>query len=475
VPTATRYLANVAAQSTARAASLATTMLVFALAARRLGPAGFGEFSYIMAYAALLGVFAEAGTTAILARELALRRGSPQLAAFFGTFLLLRLGLGIAVAALGVAFLLAAGVTDRMLLTASLVAPVAAARFFEPVFQVFDEPWRSAPVALVAGTLYLAGSAGALAGAESPLPWVVVSWGAAGLLYLVLALRACRDLVPLRLAWDGVIARGTFALALPLALATILAVVNSRVGLLLLARLGTPEAVGQLGAAAKLVELGTIVATTLSTPLLPILVSARARPDGLRGTAQRIFVIILVCGLPSVILLRHFAPFALTLAFGPAFREAESVARILFWQLALIPLSLIASAVMLAAGSIRFASWSGALAVAVNVGIGLWLVPSMGADGSAIAAALAELTLLCVALFFMFRELGPALAPVPTAKIAALNLGFALLFDHPLFASDAVNAAAALLLYGGLIFLAGVVSPAELRALLTSPAREAAE
>src|SRR5262249_27106105 len=145
--------------------------------------------------------------------------------------------------------------------------------------------------------------------------------------------------------------------------------------------------------------------------LLPILVGAGTRPDGLRRTARRIFTLLLACGLPSVLLLRHFAPLALALAFGPAFHEAEPVARILFWQLALVPLSLVASAIMLAAGKIRFASWSGALAVTVNLGISLWLVPSMGAGGSAVAAVAAELAMLGVALFFMFRELGTALAP----------------------------------------------------------------
>lgn len=468
-----RYMSNVVAQGTARFAFMVSTMLVFVLCARHLGVEGFGTFSYYMAYVAVVGLLADAGTTAVLARELAARRNHPSVAGYFGNFILVRiaLGIGAAAAAMLLSLLLMRGAAWT-LIAASIVAPIGAARFFDPVFQIFDRPWRNTPIAIATSAIYLCGSIAVLVWAPEPVLPLLLVYGLSGSIYLVLALWMSRDLVIPRLAWNPGLGRAILAMTLPLAVATIFGAANGRIGILLLAELGSPRAVGSFSAAAKLVEVGSVVALTLSAPLLPIFVASAARPGQLRRTAQSVFETLATLAFPAVILLWQTAPWLLTHIYGSGYTAAEPIARILVWQLILVPFSLVGSAVMLAANSIRFAYWTGVAAVAVNVLLNACLIPVIGAQGTAVAAVAADAALSMVMFYFLLRDVGNPIVARTWVKIGIFNAVLFALLQHPLFEDAWINATSAILVYAGLALIGNVIPHRQLWMVFNPAAEE---
>jgi O-antigen/teichoic acid export membrane protein len=472
---APRYLANVAAQAAGRFAFMLSTALVWVLCARRLGAELFGEFGYIMAYAAVVAALAEAGTTAVLARDLAARRDDPSASAYLGNFILARVALGAAAAAGAAVIALLLQRDDTLiLLVASAVAPIAAARFFDPVFQVFDRPWRAAPVAIAASTVSLVGSILALALFEHPILPLIIVYGLSGLAYVMLALWMSRDVVVPSFVLDPGLLRAIFALSLPLGVGGITTAVNARIGTFVLEHDQIPAGVAEFVAAGKLGELSALVAVTLCSPLLPILVRSAMWPGVMRQTAASIFEILPAIVFPAAILAWDLVPSLIVMIYGPGYPGAGEVAQILVCQFALLPFSMVASGILLAKGVVRLSYWNGAIAALVNLLLNLLLVPSIGARGSAIAAVSAELSMLIVAGWFVHRTVGNVIVLRSWGKIAIFCAAMVGVVGHPLVENAWANDLVAAVLYVGLAWLGGVISPKRLAAVFSSPAEPGA-
>ena len=465
--TAPRYFSNLGAQAAARVLMLLSTVVVMIACARHLGVDAFGEFAYAMAFMALVGVIADAGTTAVLACELPRHKSEHAARAYLGNFLLVRIGLGAAASLIGTGGALLLSAHDHVtLLIAALAAPFGTARFFDPLFQVFEQPWRAIPVALGTSILYLGGSLAALFLLPSPITGLIVVYGLSGLAHILLGLRNSHDLVRPELRPDRNLLRAIAALAVPIGISTIFSAANGRIGTILLAELDSATSVGNFTAAAKLVELGAMVAMTLWAPLLPILATAARAPNGLRTAARSLFETIGVLGLPAVIVLWFIAPWLLHLLFGAAYGGAAEIAAILVWQLMLLPFTLIGSAVLLSAGSLRVSYWLGIVATALNGAINVALIPSLGPLATAIGAVAAEAAILIIIAAVIRRHVGKILFLTAWGKIAILNIGLYLLLANPLLPNALLNGAVALVVYALLAQIGGLVPHQHLRAIL---------
>jgi O-antigen/teichoic acid export membrane protein len=351
------------------------------------------------------------------------------------------------------------------LLVGCAVAPLGAARFFDPVFQVFDRPWRAAPVAIVAGALSVFGSVLALALFTHPVLPLITVYGLSGAAYLMLGLWMSRDVLPPLFVLDIPLLRAIVALSLPIGVGGLATAVNARIGTFVLERLQSSAAVAELVTAGKPVELSAVAAVTLCTPLLPILVGSINRPGGLNRASARILELLAALIFPAAILAWHLAPSLITLVYGPGYSGAGETARILVLQLILIPFSLVTSGILLAKGVTRQAYWNGAVAALVNLALNLMLVPTMAARGSAIAAVSAELSMLAVASWFVYRTVGNVIVPRRWAKIALLCAVMIGLVAHPLVANAWANDLLAAALYAALALFGGAVSRVDLATL----------
>jgi O-antigen/teichoic acid export membrane protein len=409
----------------------------------------------------------------VLARELAARKDDPSASALLGNFLLVRAALGaVAAAAAVIVGLLLDRNDSSTLLLASVAAPLGAARFFDPVFQIFGQPWRGLPVALATSAVYTVSCVAALLWSNHPVPHLVIAYGLTGLVYVVIAERTSRGLIRPSIRVDRRMMREIMVMALPIGVATLFTAANGRIGVLLLDHMDSAAAVGSYAAAAKLIELGSVLVLTLAAPLIPVLVAAASRPDGLRSTAQCLFDILAIVTFPGVILTWYVAPWLLRHVFGAGYGAAEPVAAILVWQLILVPFSIVGSAVMVAAQSVRFSTWSAVLATIANTALNLWLIPRIGALATALGAITAEGIMFAVLFVFLWRRVGPVASAVTWIRIIAFNGVFVAILAHPIIDNDVANAVAALLLYTGLVMSAGIVPHRQLWSVFVRPAGE---
>ncbi len=401
--------------------SLPLAFLASIVLARGLGPAGYGRYAFVMAVATLLAIPISRGLPQLLTREVSLYAQGEQWGLFRG---LLRRAhqwvavgcviLGGSVAALAVSratwsiddrwTLLLIGLILLPLIGLNAVRTGALSGLGRVVVAQLPEALVAPGFHLVALLLLILLG---LLNTATALGSMTLATAAAFLVGAGLLRRAR----PPELDWARTAYRDAqWARAwLPFTLLIAASVLNAELGILLLGWLGTDEQIGALRVAdrgAQMVALSLGVVNSVIAPHI-----ARAHREGAQHRLQ--------------VLSRNSARGALLFAVPialPMILFGAPIIRVLFGTeyvaLGVVPLALLAGAqlVNVAFGSVgTFLTMSGyerdtllgqAIALAVNAGSGLILIPRFGASGAAAAAA-AGLVTWNVALGLQFvRRLG---------------------------------------------------------------------
>ena len=134
------YYLAVVAMIFGRVGNMAANLASMALIARAVSPASFGQYVLIVGVIAICAQVADFGTTAVFAKQTP--EHQTRYRVFWGNFLLVRLALLVpAFVAAAIAAFFLQEETGSVLLAACLAIPFVAARFFDPMYQVFGRPW----------------------------------------------------------------------------------------------------------------------------------------------------------------------------------------------------------------------------------------------------------------------------------------------------------------------------------------------
>ena len=185
-------------------------------------------------------------------------------------------------------------------------------------------------------------------------------------------------------------ARPLLRRAWPFALAAVLATLQVRAGTILLGQLADTAQAGTYTAALRFAEAARMIPNALFGALLPALALSAARqaaPDQiLRWSLGGLLVYGIGVGGAGWLL----APVLLDLTYGPDFAPAAPVLRIVLIGLLPALLRGVWTLDWIARGQERAANRVLALMLAVQLGLGAWLIPAYGALGAALAVPLAE-------------------------------------------------------------------------------------
>jgi PST family polysaccharide transporter len=381
--------------------TLATSVVVV----RSLGPADYGELSYVLALVGLLAPLAQFGVSGLVARGLLERPGDE--AAVLRAALLMRFAGSIAAFAVGLAWWLwfEKQPQDRWVVLVLLAAQFATAfQVVESWFQVHFKaaalvPWRTG--VLVASAL-LKMAVAALT--HDPVLVACVF----GIEYLLLG---AASLIALRRA-GGFWVRpggspewlGWFVRRSPWLLASGVAeVIYLRIDIVLLERLRGVGEAGVYAVAARLSEVWYMVPVALMGAVFPALWSRRtdaasyARSlqgslDALFALALALAVVVQVIGGPLVEVL-----------FGARFAASTPVLQIHIWAGVFIFMRALLSRWLLAEDLLRFSLVTHVAGAVINVALNLLLIPGYGAIGAAIATVISYASAGWLALFFSPR------------------------------------------------------------------------
>lgn len=182
-------------------------------------------------------------------------------------------------------------------------------------------------------------------------------------------------------------------------LGNVLAFFNYRADLFLLNYLQGPAAVGIYSVAVGLAERLWLISQTASTVLLPR-VSASTDPHWRRRFTPLVTRTVLIMIVPAALLLGIFARPLVLLLYSKAFSGAAHPLQILLFGIVTFSLSRILAQDIAGRGQPLLNTYTSALALIVNVGLNLLLIPLWGIQGAAWASAVSYTALLISKMVF---------------------------------------------------------------------------
>lgn len=379
-------------------------LLVWLWLARQVGPEGFGQWNFAIAFAALFAVIAGLGLDGLLQRELVTEGADAE--ALLGTALAMRLVAGLSAAAICVVAATLLRSSDPT--TVWLVA-MNAVNFTVLGFQVtdfhFQARMKARPAVLAVNAAFLVSTLIRLAllWAQASLLWfgvtLVFETSLAALLLLTVYRRDGGR--PGRWRLDMAVARRLLHQSWPLLLSGMAVMLYMRIDQVMLATMADDAAVGQFSAALRISEVWYFIPAAVMTAAFPAMMTKRQLGNHLyEAYIQRLYDAMAWMGIGVAVVVSVAAPRLIELLYGSAYSQAASVLRIQVWAGVAVAMSYVHSRWLLAEGLQRMGLYYTLVGCAVNLSLNAVLIPRFGAPGAAWATLAAQIGVLPVQLVF---------------------------------------------------------------------------
>jgi O-antigen/teichoic acid export membrane protein len=258
----------------------------------------------------------------------------------------------------------------------------------------------------------------------------------------------------------AVLARRFWSFALPRSFAGVFALTITWVDSLLLGAMEGTDAVGVYSAAIRWLIVGNVAGNAVTMAFAPQIarVMATDGPDGTKPPFQEASALLILLAWPAYVTAIVFAPFLLT-AFGDGFGDGATVIAITGVGFLLASATGPVDMLLLMAGRSRQSLINTAVALVVNVGANLLLIPRYGIRGAALAWTFSLVVANGLPMWQMWRSLGVHPFGTRTVRTMALAAGVAagLIGARALLGPTAPGLALGLVL-GAAVLLAGVWS-----------------
>lgn len=374
---------------------------------RHLGQGGFGRYSTVVALVTIVGGLTDAGLVNIALREWSTRTGEDRHVTM-RLLLGIRLELGLAGVAAGVAFALVAGYDHAMVIGAIVAGFGMLLQILADVLTTSLQGelrfgWSaiitvSRQVITVSLIVVLV-----LAGAGL-IPFLAVTIPA-GLVSLGLTAYVVRGRMPLRPALRG---DGRWALlrdTIPYAAAIAINTMYFRVTILVMHQVASVTQTGYFATSFRVIEVLIGVPSLAIGAAFPIL-SHSARDDSERfgDATSRILELAIIAGAPVVLAIVLGAPFIIAIFAGHAGAPATPVLQIQAFALLATFVATASGFPLLSLRRTKALLVGNCGALAANVALSLILIPVDHARGAAISAVAAESCLAVGQLLFLLRD-----------------------------------------------------------------------
>jgi O-antigen/teichoic acid export membrane protein len=409
-PLLARVLANLGWQTADRVLKVVLGLVVAVALARHLGPAGFGQYSLVLAFVGTVSGLATLGLPQVvvraLVRELVRETADPADASRArGEILGTATSLVLAGAAL--AWLLALGAAawarpgeGATLLGVAIVGATLLLQGGTVVRWGFEARVAVQPVVAVESVVGVAGALVKLGLIAAGAPLMVFFWvllAEAAALALALAVLQARRGGGFGAWWPRMArVRELLLASWPLALSGVVLMVQARIDQLMLAELAGDAALGQYGVALRLAEGLVFGAAVLSSTLFPVLVAARRESfEAFHARLLHAYRACIAAALAISLPLAMLAPWLVHMLFGAVYEPAGALLVLMAGRVFLSFLGTARSLFLMVEDLQRWATFTLAVGTGVNVLLNLWWIPSHGATG----AVWASLVSFAVATF----------------------------------------------------------------------------
>jgi O-antigen/teichoic acid export membrane protein len=415
----TRAVSNAAVILSARVVSRLVSLVVVIVLANALGPIGYGRYTTLIAYSALVSVIADLGFNPLYTREAA--RNRHEIGAYLGTLLVLKVALAAAaMVLLAVTLRFGAGLQELIVPGAALLAATAYANLLRNTFYAVGRAEFDA-VAIIAEIAIQAGLIIAGARAHAGVTFFVWAYVASFLFTIGYSLVVIRvfGLGRVRIEFDWGLVRRWFPLALPFAFTFFLTNLYFRADVPILQHFRDFAEVGWYQFAYKPFEALQFVPLAIQAVVYPLLgvyfVSDAGR---LKAAYARFFKVLVLLGWPLTV-----GTFVLVHPIGRLFHlfpESEASLRILAIAIVFLFANSAFYAMLNATNRQHLNAWATGLAAAVNIALNLVLIPLYGYLAASATTVLTEASLCTLGWWFVQRHR-------PELRLEVISLGWRIL------------------------------------------------
>ncbi len=423
-----RVTADVVLQLGGRLANLLLGVVVTVLLVRALGAGAFGQWSTIVALIQITAVFGELGLEQVAVKRAAAdREREPE---WVGALVSLRLALSLPVTLVSAGLLLVIAEGPEMRIASLVVCAtllIAGLGAVRSVFQLRVRNDISVGLELAHGVLWglavvaiAAGGGGIVAFAAA----FAVAYAARTVLVVALAVRRVR----LRLRGAHRRWRDLARVGVGVGVGTLLIAAYGKIDQVLVFELAGERQAGLYGAVYRLVDAGHFIPLALMTTLFPILAAAHpASPERVQRLLQLSAEYLTMASVPALAFALVAADPLVRVLFGSEFAPSAPALPVLMGAFVLICFGYLAGNMVIVLelqnAFVRYAL----LALVINVGLNLALVPAYGFMAAAWATLVTEVVVLLLTGRLVLRALDmrPSIGRLP--RIAAASTAMALM------------------------------------------------
>lgn len=464
---------NTSLQTGGHLLGLALTVATAALLTRYLGVSAYGTFSLLAVLLTLPVTVLNGSLDTLAVRRLSV---DSDASAFFRNLLALKVAVAgaFAAAATGVAF--AAPLPGALRLAVVCFGAAVVASGIQGTLLAAEQARLrfGLPVLVdVGGRLFTLLGIALLVLAPHPgdghlrVALAIIASAAATLLWLTFTIARRRRQVPLRLAGDRAAWAGIVRAGGPLALISLLGLVNYRLDVVVLGALSGTHDVGIYAVAARFLDAALPLAAFFVAAAFPVLsASASLALEQRQGQARRAAEFLMLASVPIMLGGFVFAPQLVGLVAGAAYADAVTPLRVLVVSVPFSFLSTFLLYLLIAADRQRRVLPLLGASIGLNLVLNVALVPRYGAVAAAVATLASELVGAVALVVVVRRTLGVRVLPASllrTLAAGAAMVAAALLLEpvHALLA-----ACVSVLVYGAATLSLRVVRPLDVKLLL---------
>lgn len=376
------------------------TLVYFVVVARSYGPVDQGRYSAALAFTTLFGVLVDLGLSSALTREVA--RSPEKVSVYTTHMLLLRVALGMGVYGLMI-WVASFAEYPKELIALIAIAGVAAVidvvtTSSWAILRGFQNLWYEAVGGVVAiSTMIVVGlSAVLLRLPVSALVGAVLAGSIANFLYVGFILYT-KAHVSVRVQPQKKIFLYLFRVAFPFAGAALFSRIYTFADTAIVARMAGEHYAGWYAAGNKLVLALNILPASISASIYPAMSASFAKGDTSRigDITAKALVVLFAMSMPIAVGVALIAPQLVHAFYGSAYGPTTTVLQLLMPGLVFSFLNYPLGALLAATNRQGVNTFLFGIAALTSVSANILLIPSLHADGSAIA-----LTLTMAVLFF---------------------------------------------------------------------------
>ena len=380
---------------------------IIVLIARTLGPVGFGEFAFILAFVGLLQLITDLGITNLLVREVAQNPdkyreivGNARVLAWLLTLIVI---IPTAVICLFVLADKGFGLTLLVMTVAAMA--VMHAVIYGALFRAFERMEFNAGFFVLHKVILLG----------LVFYWMNTDTSLLQLCYFYLLANLCQFLmfyiaswkVFERISWkiDLVYWKYLIWEAIPVGISMLFRKATLHVDTLLLSAFASPVALGLFSAAYRIIQIVEMLPFTLSIPMYPKMARlALDSRDEFEVFLNQVIKFYILISLPVMAYLIVFSEQIIGLMFSTEFSESTPILQALSVAVFFIFPSSIMIYVYTALNKQRLFTVISAAVLATNAGLDMWLIPDFGAFGAAVGTVAAEALFVVVSVIFLQNQ-----------------------------------------------------------------------